>query len=571
MNHTTPAQRAPWFAMLALLVAFIVGAAASPAAAMPSSQADCPSGTTFAYEYVGSDYMTYCKPDVKSSGGDERGANALALFYFSMGRMADGTAIAEATCLTCDFITHFTTAIANFSAAIFIYFQEFFVILAPLLLACWIAVRVIKLSVAGGEGGGALFSDMVRKLALFFFAWGFLFNGFGLMGPVAPGHGAGNTYFAGPAWHLTGPNLLKYSFDINNDVRSRTAAGLMDMGAGGLDMSPFACTGLDKRISTLVNNVALNPSIQSITQTACVVERMHTLGISTGVALVTSAWNQMSFSPWAMLSSVFKTIWGVLLLAVYGFSAVWLIFLLLDVITKALIVSAFLPLFGLAVLFPRTRDIAVRAVMQFVAVPVVAFALGLTSLLGFFLILGTVETYNATYEMMKVPYSNSTLQPINTTGTVERFAEFIRRIQLPVSDPDTIPAMASSPWLHYLMMVGLGILTLGKKIVTIIENILEVSNTSAMADNAKKMAMMGAAVTMGTATFAAKAAGTAVPIAGAAGVAGIGGGVYMASSVGRGAMGATRQRARQMGASAFRAGAREIGRRVNPFGRSKNE
>jgi len=500
---------------------------------------------------------------------DKRGANALALFYYSMGRTADGTAIAEATCLSCDFITYFTTAMANFSAAIFIYFQEFFIVLAPLLMAGWIAVRVIRLNMAGGQGGSAFFSDMIRKLALFFFAWIVLFNGFGLMGPALPGHGSGTTYFAGAAWHITAPSLLEYSFDLNSDIRSRTAAGLMDVGAGSLDMSPFTCTGLDARISGLVNNKALDPAITSITQTACVVERMHALGLSTGVALVTSAWYQIGVSDWAILSAVFKSIWGLLLLGVYGLSAVWLVFLLLDVVTTALIVSAFLPLFGMALLFPATKDISMRAMRQFLSVPIVAFALGLTSLLGFFLIMGTVETYQASYALMSATY-NSTLQPIDATGTIPRFAEFIQRIQLDKEDVLSIPADATAPWLHYLVLVGLGIFTLGKKIVSTIQDVFDVSNTTTMADNAKKMAMMGAGLALATTGMAVKAAATAAPVVGQVAAMGGGAATYALGATVRGLGGkSVGNSIAAFGGNVARRSASALNKRANPWARKE--
>lgn len=437
---------------------------------------------------------------------DEDPGNALMWFYYSMGLDREGNRISAGdTCISCDFITYFTNAIANFSAAVYTFFQAFFVMLAPLLFAGWIAIQVIKLSVRGGEGGGALFTDLIKKSALFFIAWGLLFDGFGLQGPVQNPTGA-NTFYAGQAWQTAGPWLLEYSFNLNSDIRTQTTQGLMASGSSPVDTTAFQCDALQERVSTLVNNDVLNEPIHSITQTACVVERMHSLGMSTSIALVLSAWGQALDSGLAFLASLVKVVWGVLLFIVYGLSAVWLIFLLLDVVSKALIVAAFLPIFGLAALFKPTRDVAQNALMQLIGVPVVAFALGLTNLLGFYLIMGTINVYNSTYALMNQVYNErvSQMQPINSTDPVEAFATFLFRIQLPSSDMTAIPTDLASPWLHYMLLVGLGIFTLGKKIVTIIENIMQVEGSSSMADNAKALAIKGGLVAMGAAGLVAK-------------------------------------------------------------------
>ena len=462
-----------------------------------------------------------------------RGANALSWFYYSMGMDSQGQVAASSTCITCDFITYFTNAIANFSAAVFIYFQGFFVALAPLLFAGWIAVEAIKISVAGGAGGTQFFTGLMKKSALFFLAWGVLFDGFGMMGPAPSGQGAGTTYFAGGAWQIAGPELLEYSFELNNDVRAQTAQGLV--GAGNTNMAPFQCNGLDARVSQLVNNQALDPSIQAITQTACVVERMHSLGIATAIGLLSSAFYQSLDSGLAFLGALFKAFFGVVLFAVYGTSAIWLIFLLLDVVTKGLIVAAFLPLFGLAALFRPTRDVATNALMQLIAVPIVALALGITSLLGFYLILGTINVYNATYGMMGIAY-NTTLQPIEAGEMIPAFAEFIRRIQLDTSFQERIPADLLSPWITYMILVGISIFTLGTKIVKMIEGIMEIEGASEMADTAKGMAITGAKFAAGGVALAATAGLAAAPMAGAMAAGLAGGGKQLAGFVGRKAM-----------------------------------
>lgn len=499
---------------------------------------------------------------------DNPGATALGMFYYSMGRNANGAPIGGGvdTCLSCDFITYFLIAMSQFSATLFSFFATFFYALGPMLIAMWIAVRVIQLNFNGGAGGGTFFMDLIKKLTILFFTWLIFTGAIGIMGPVPPGEEE-TSYYAGPTWVAAGPKLLEYSFMLNNDVRSQTAAGLMSVGVGMPDSSPFECGNLDQRVIAMVDDPAIDPAVVEITQTACVVERMHILGLATSVALITSAWNQLELSGNALLASVFKVIWGIILIAVFSLSMIWLVFVLLDVVVKALIVAGFLPIFGLTFLFKPTREVSRNALMQLIGVPCVAFALGLTSLLGFYLITATPTVYNNTYELMS-PVFQRDLLPITETDTVERFATFISRIQMDSSVEEAIPAYISSPWLVYLLLVGLGIFSLGKKIISIIEEIMGIQGTTELADNAKKLATQGAQLGMGTAAAGAKVAQAAIPAAGIAAGAGAGGvmagGGALASRMSGGAYGNSVQKAG--GWLAGKAGSSALNR-YTPFGR----
>lgn len=456
-------------------------------------------------------------------------SNALGLYYYSIGRDSEGAAIpgGSDTCLSCDFVTHFLVAIANFSAAIYIFFVEYFMALAPVAMAIWISIRVIQLNFNGGEGGQAFYMDMIKKMTIFFIAW-ILFSGnSGVTGPSLPGAGE-TTYFAGPVWEITGPGLLEYSFELNQDVRSQTAAGLLGVGVGLQDDAPFECGGLSSRVQALTNNDDLEPAVEVVTQSACVVERVHILGIASSVAMMQSAWTQLEFSAAGLMGAVMKMIWGVVLVVIFGMSMIWLIFVLLDVVTKALIVAAFMPLFGIAYMFKPSRSVATNALMQLISVPVVAFALGLTTLLGFYLITLTPAVYNETYLVMS-PIYNRQLQPITSSGALDQFAEFITRVQQTPRDTDTIPAYLASPWFVYMLLVGLAMFGLGKKIISIVENILGVQGSTALADNAKGLAIKGAkvATVAGAATALTAAAGAKLAATGggmAAGAAGYGAG-----------------------------------------------
>jgi hypothetical protein len=287
---------------------------------------------------------------------------------------------------------------------------------------------------------------------------------------------------------------------------------------------------LAERVQTLTDNDALEPAVEVVTQSACVVERVHILGIASSVAMMQSAWTQLEFSAAGLMGAVMKMIWGVILIVIFGLSMIWLVFVLLDVVTKALIVAAFLPLFGIAYMFQPSRSVATNALMQLVSVPVVAFALGLTTLLGFYLITLTPTVYNETYRIMS-PIYNRQLQPITSSGALDQFAEFITRVQQTARDTDTIPAYLASPWLVYMLLVGLAMFGLGRKIITIVENILGVQGSTALADNAKGLAIKGAKVATVAGAATALTAGAGLKLAATGGGMAVGGLTYGAGKL----------------------------------------
>ncbi len=441
---------------------------------------------------------------------DEDGASAaVRLFYFSMGRNPDGTQAAESFCITCDFIAHFITALATFSASMFGFFQGFFVVLAPIFLGTWIGIEAIRLLGRGGEGGRDFVWGLVKKSSLFFVLWGLLFDGFGVMGPHLPGSGqTGATYFAGPAWHAAGPEVLRLSFDLNADVRSQTAAGLMAVAGRSMDSAPFLCAGLETRVKGLVNNDALHPAVHSITQTACVVERAHSLGLAAGVGMVLSVWYQVPGSADGLAAGMLLSIAGLALIVMFLLSGGWLVFLLLDVAVKALVMAGILPLLALAALFKPSRPMALAGLKNLISVPVVALALGLTSLAGFFLILNVVNVYEETRGVVQIAL-NAPLAPLEATDTVGRFAELLERAQLPFSDLNAIPFGLQTPWMIYLVLVAFGMFSFGRKVVSTIEEVMGVQSTSEMADGARSLMIKGAMVGVGVAASGAALVGGA--------------------------------------------------------------
>jgi hypothetical protein len=512
----------------AALLALVGGALAGPVAAqtgcpegwntvsgsdesgMTMCQRDGPDGT------VEMAYATELEEEARGIAEDGRSkGQALKLFYYSMGWNSNGTPSASPSCMTCFYIASTITALATFSAALFSFFQGFFVSLGPLLLASWVGFWVIRLAVAGGEGADDFFRALIKKMTLFTLLWGVLFSGYGMMGPHLPESGqTGATYFAGPVWHLSGPEVLRYSYAVSADVREKTAESLLATAGTNWDSRPFLCLGLNEQVRVLVRNDSLNPTVHAVTQTVCVMERVHSLGIAASVGLITGVWQSAAPTVGGVFKAFVGTFTGVSLLAIFGLSAVWFVFLVLDVAVKAFVVAGFSPLLALAALFQPTRGIAWAGVRLLLAAPVVAIAMGMITILGFFLILNTVNVYENT-RLVYGLVANMELQPLEAVGTVERFAEFLERSQLESHDPNFIPFDLFSMWIVYLILVGLGLTVLGRKVLTICENIMGMEPSAQMADNARSMAIKGAALTAGVAALGVGLA--AAPLGAAAG------------------------------------------------------
>jgi hypothetical protein len=496
--------------------------------------------------------------------GEDDTTVAVRMFYFSMGLTADGTAAAEAYCLTCDYITHITTALATFSASLFTFFQGWFVSLAPLLLSSWVGWQVLLLSLKGGEGGGPFAKEMLKKFGLFFVLWVLLFDGFGLMGPQLPGTGTtGATYFAGPAWHTLGPETMRLSYAIGGDVRNGAAENLLAFSGQSVDTRPFQCQGLNDRVRALVRNDSLNATVQAITQTACVMERVHSVGLASAVGIATSIWGQVLYTGEGMAAAIVGSIAALLLAVIYFYSMMWFIFVLVDVAIRAFIIAAISPLLALAALFQSTREIAMAGFRNLIAVPVVAFVLGVFAVLGFILILNVPTVY----ETSRVIYGQSInlqMQPIEASSMVDRFVELLERAQLEKIDARYIAFDLLSPWVVYLLITGLMMSVLGRKLLAVISEILGIEGTYEMADNMRGLITKGAVVGVGVG--AAMTAVASVPVAGAAGAAG--------SVAAKGAGAGITKAGTAFGKSAMGRGVRAAGSsfrntmgKISPFGR----
>lgn len=509
------------------------------------------------------DPSDWVSADAPLNTGDQGGRTALNLFDYSLGLNNNNN------CLSCSFIQQFIVALASFSAAVFMYFRAFFVALLPLLMATWIAWNVGRLMVTGASDGKEFMGNVIKKATLFFFLWLVMINDTGSTS-TDPTETMTITDAQYP-WSWFGPIALDYGFTLGNEVRDITTGSLTMSGVGagsGDDLvvqAGFNC----ENIGALNPQLNANPDAYGFAWSAssitCAIERTHMVGIAAGLAMIEGSWSQIVAPSWSggtesvtaffmgTLNAVIITIIGLALLIVFALSAIWFIFLVLDIVVKVLIIAALSPLLMLFALLQPTRQYAWSAVKGVIGALVTALGLAIVASLAFFLIMNTVNVYNTA-----ITYFNPNLEPIDASNGVAGLREFIYRMQLnDPSDEMLIPMNLTTPWFHYLILVSLAIYALGKKIISMIESIIGARALSEMADNAKKLAVLGGAMGLAgafTGYQATKAAGSATLTAGGLGL-GLAGGA-----------------ANRFGPAAFRASDRLRGmssgliERNNPFG-----
>lgn len=525
-----PKKTTTWMGVRAALAGALL--AVATLAGSPASAAGCPGGWSIVAgqeengvslcERTNADGQVEQKraDDIAPPGAaDENDQTAaVRMFYYSMGLNASGEDTGESFCLTCDYMALTISALATFSASLFTFFQTFFVALAPVALAAWVGIWVIRLSMNGGEGAREFYKEFAKKLGLFFVLWGLLFNGFGLMGPHLPGTGStGATYYAGSAWHTLGPETMRLSFALSGEIRTGLADHLMALTGKSVDSRPFQCLGLADRVSAFVRNESLDPMVQAITQSGCIVERVHALGMAAGVGQALSAWGNVSYNGEGFGSAVLASLAALLLSVMYFLGAIWFVFALLGVAVRGLFVAAFSPLLAIAALFEGTRPMAVQGFKDLIGIPVVAVSVAFCAMLGFFLILEVPTVYENTRVAFGADF-NATLLPLEASGAIPQFAEMLERSQLAWSDPKWIPFSISSPWTTYLLIIGAFLFPVGRGTKSKVEAFFGVQSTNEMGASMRALAMKGAAI--GAGSLALSTALFAAPVAGVAGAAG---------------------------------------------------
>lgn len=449
---------------------------------------------------------------VDASEYETLGSWAVQLFNYAMG--FTGTA----SCLTCDFIGYFMLALTSFSSAVFTYFLGAFRLIVPVLMAIWIGYRVAKLMSVGGEDGRSFIYSIVSKLTLFSIIWLIATSSTG----THPGEaGAGGSPHN--LWRWTGPVYLQTAFELSGDIRDHA---IRNSGGLGVDLSPgeapFGCDGALPAVARLATTTD-TLYIRSGIEITCVTERTHITGIASGLAVVFTAWAGTGTADWGFVESVLlglvKLFAGVMMMAVYILSAVWLIFLILDVVARGLVTAAFSPLLAAMFLFQPTRGYTVEAIKAMAGAMVTAISLSIIAVLAFFLMTNVIDVYEALWPGLQPSYPDYTMASLTGSNMIDRLRNFIERIQEDDLSFPVIPMDFSTPWFYYICMAGVATFALGKKIITMMEALIGYKGAASLADNALKMTKAGAVAGMGAAgigaVLARKGAGAMVGGAGA--------------------------------------------------------
>ncbi len=413
------------------------------------------------------------------------------------------------SCISCDFLSYFMLSLTAFSGAVYAYLIAGFKLLAPVMIAIWIGYRVSKLMVMGGEDGKQFIYNFIQKMALFFVVW--------LIATTTLTSGNRNVGIEETPfmWRTLGPTYLEASFGLSTDLRDAAMQSANSTSLSSQQGDPtMGCADATTSVPDLRSDLAMPAAafIPGATQIGCFTERVHMIGMASGLAVVYTAFTGagMPDAKWleriavGVVFGAVKVAAGLFMMTVFAISAVWLIFLILDVVTRGLITAAFSPVLALMFLFQPTRGFAVKAIKALGGAVFTAVALSLVSVLGYFLITNTILVYNSVLPSVQSSYEGFQVLPIpvgdqnGSMTLLQRYGEFIRRIQeTSPQDNPYVPMDFSSPWFWYLCMSGVAIFALGKKLIAMLEGIVDYQGASAFADNALKVT--GAAAKAGVA------------------------------------------------------------------------
>jgi len=428
------------------------------------------------------------------------GENSFAIDMFDASMSGD-------TCLVCDFFVYFLNGMTEFSRAIFLYFIDAFLVIGPAAIMIWVGYRVAQLMIQGGEDGRSFIYSMVSRLTLFTVIY--------IMATASS-----NEFL----WGVIGPTYLDFAFSLSMEVRNN---GLAESIGLTLDEINFGCGNATGFAATP------NPAYEYIQPTvnlACTIERAHMMGMTSGVAIITNAFMIESSGNWiaqlvamvgGMIIALLKVFVGFFLLVIYIMSAIWLTFLILDVVVKALLISAFSPVLALCALFPASRQVTVQAIRSMLGSIITAVGIGVIGVLTFVLIVNIVDVYNASIATVIADRdyldSGNARGPIDISEYPDRAAAF-RVFVVGIGNnrwtEGHVPFDFGTPWFWYIILVGFAIFALGKKMIALLEGLAGIQGESAMADNALKNARVGAGLAMGATFVGAKV--TAAGVTGAA-------------------------------------------------------
>jgi hypothetical protein len=451
------------------------------------------------------------------------------------------------SCLSCDVLAYFMIGLSSFSKTIAVYFTTAFSVVAPVMMAIWIGYRVARLMVGGGEDGKAFIMSVVQKFSLFTVIW--IVTTTTLGSAMGPG-GVINTNRP-MLWDWVGPTYLDFAFDLSGSVRNfaiseaaSDTGGVSDVGRGG--STPFGCGGVETTggsLQTIAGTINEMAFMQSAMEVGCVTERIHMVGISSGIAMIYSAANGQTTDDGSFTARAAKAILlglvkigaGTMMLTVFVLSAVWLIFLILDIVVRGMITAAFSPVLALLYLWQPTRSIASGAIRGLGGALVTAVAISIVTILAYFLLTQVVDIYNALQPMVAAAATGAdaaNIQQVTEPTRAREFSTFVARIQETDPEKPYIPMDLSTPYFYYMCLAGITVFSLGKKIIAMLEGMVGSQGFSAMADNA--MSMTRTAAGFGMAATGIAAVGARVVAGGATG------GIGMAAGAVKNGLGGTK-------------------------------
>ena len=413
---------------------------------------------------------------------DEQEGKTIALSLFDAGMGIDG----NNSCISCNFLSFFMIAMADFSQMIYDYFFEGFLMILPLTLSIWLGYRAARLMIHGGENGQEFVKNVVAKVALWAMVW-----------LIATGANNHKHYL----WEAVGPGFLSQAFNISNEIRnfSLSSTNLANTSGGGevvfcQGVSVPALSGGSLAVYAADSKYSF---VQSAVEAACFTERAHILGIASGVALAFDSYGASGGFGWTDISKVLmflftflvKLLIGLAVILAYTLSAVWLIFLVLDVVVRGLITAAFAPVLAALYLYQPTRSIATGAIRAMVGALFTTIAMTMVSVLAYVLITNTVLVFDATKGPAIAAYEEWDADEVPAfddfnANRIEAMRNFIAFVGENDDSKTHIPMDFGTPWFWYMLFCGIAVFALGKKMVAMLEGLIGYQGASAMADTA---------------------------------------------------------------------------------------
>jgi hypothetical protein len=232
--------------------------------------------------------------------------------------------------------------------------------------------------------------------------------------------------------------------------------------------------------------------VKSATEQACFIERVHMVGFSTGLAVVS---NDLEAGSGALsnylIESFVQVILGLLIMYVFAASAVYMIFLVLDIVVRGLITAALSPALAVMWLFPSSRPMVKQAGAQLIGAIGTAVALAIGGGIAMTLFLKVVDIYNS---LASEGGQFADLAKLPVQGTLAGYRDFLAATLGVVPEYPRIPLTFSAPWTWYLIFTGLAVPAMTKAIIKMIEGVLGTSGQDTLATTALKTAQSSMAL-----------------------------------------------------------------------------